>query len=289
MMARSPKTRLLFCEGRPQSLDALLLNRICPVGVLVVPARGKGSIARFVEGYLDPGGKKVVSGGQDSTDFKIFRDRDFDVEPPPQPALIRFGKPDRPLLLSYRTCVENYFLEGALIHAYWEFLHKNADHWTFGPSQGADFFEQCMEEAARALSTYQAVRWALTTIIPPEGWPSFGNSLGKKSNQLPTSLEPDACLQQAEERIQSFSSTASRIDVQRFRKQFEKFRVVFNASDFWDEKQYKIHFSGKDISRMIQKRQSGKIPDINGYYRWAIHRFDWRSHPDLLELSKEFN
>lgn len=287
-------TRLIFCEGEPDSLDVALLERMAvPSRVQVVPARGKGSIARFVEGYLRSNRKNVVFSSQAIPDYRIFRDRDFDAKPPDQPKLIRPGETDNRgetdtrILLSHRTCIENYFLDGNLFHEFWEYCHHNSEKWRFGPSRGSDFFETCIEKAARALLDYQSVRWALTALKPSGGWPTLKNFLGARNDDLPTLLQGEACFQKAQELLTSFSNVTQRIDPTQFQEKLDEFLAFFQQAHFWDSKMYKVHFSGKDINTMIQREQSSHIPSLNGYRNWAVKNFDWRSHPDLLELSKE--
>ena len=93
-----PASGIIFCEGRPGSLDDLLLGHLMPAGrALIQPAGGKQGIRAFIEGYLGS-----YPGAQPS--YLAFRDRDFDFEPPERPHLIRLPG-EKPIWLSYRAAI----------------------------------------------------------------------------------------------------------------------------------------------------------------------------------------
>ena len=92
-MARvvDPALRIIFCEGRPGSLDDLLLGHLVPVGrVFIQPVGGKRGMRAFMEGYL--GSYRELQPG-----YMGFCDRDFDAEPPEHPQLIRLPG-EKPIL-----------------------------------------------------------------------------------------------------------------------------------------------------------------------------------------------
>ena len=72
---------VLFCEGKPNSYDFMLLRRLrrdVP-RLTIQPAGGKQGIGSFALGRL---------AGLKDQPYLIFRDRDFDREPGERPALI---------------------------------------------------------------------------------------------------------------------------------------------------------------------------------------------------------
>ena len=119
----------LFCEGKPKSLDALLLNSLLlgRADVQIVPVGGKYGMRAFIEGRL--------SDYETPPSFIGFRDRDFDKEPPEDISLIRERESGKPIWLTHRACAESYLLDGALIHEYW---HDSSlgPSWRHGPSRG---------------------------------------------------------------------------------------------------------------------------------------------------------
>ncbi len=70
----------LFCEGKPDSFDALMLVKLEPSKAAIVPSGGKYGINNFVQGRLSVYSK--------TPEYLVFRDRDFDAEPPDTPCLI---------------------------------------------------------------------------------------------------------------------------------------------------------------------------------------------------------
>jgi len=46
--------KLLFCEGKPDSLDYASLSRLVNQTVTVIPAEGKQGLKTFAKGWLSP-------------------------------------------------------------------------------------------------------------------------------------------------------------------------------------------------------------------------------------------
>jgi hypothetical protein len=150
---------VIFCEGDRDSLDQLLLRRILqqypvPNRPRIVPAGGKFTFTQFAQGYFFP--KK-----RSDQKYLVFRDRDFDAIPTPDPKLIQLGR----MYLTHRACVENYLLDAKLIDAYWQEQYAQKQEnptskWGHGDSPGVEEIATWIEESARSLTDYQAVRWA---------------------------------------------------------------------------------------------------------------------------------
>ncbi|MEH2316420.1 hypothetical protein [Nostoc sp.] len=98
--------KIIFCEGKQTSLDFRLLNRVVENLLTnkptIVPSGSKFTFSIFVQGYFS---REEVTNQQ----YIIFRDRDFDVKPTANIALI----PLNSMLLTYRACVENYLFNSA--------------------------------------------------------------------------------------------------------------------------------------------------------------------------------
>ena len=89
-----PSIRLIFCEGQPDSLDSMLLNRIKSSNSQINPVGGKFAMRAFIQGRMSGYSPDRCP------DCVGFRDRDFDMDPPATSQLIRFpGK--TPIWLTY--------------------------------------------------------------------------------------------------------------------------------------------------------------------------------------------
>ncbi|MEE8391215.1 MAG: hypothetical protein V3S14_10525, partial [Anaerolineae bacterium] len=183
-----PASRIIFCEGRPDSLDDLLLGHLMPVGrTLIKPVGGKRGLRAFIDGYLGsyPGAQPAYVG---------FRDRDFDIEPPEHPELIRLSGA-KPIWLSHRAAVENYLIDADLLRQYW-IERENTPTWAYGPALSTTEIKDHIRESARELANYQAVRWALAKLKPGPRWPKVRTTWTEDSGVVPASLGYGDCLSQ---------------------------------------------------------------------------------------------
>ncbi len=275
MLVTGENTVHVFCEGKPDSLDAMLISRMVPIGVQIVPSHGKGGIARFVEGFFHT---------SDVTQPKyiVFRDRDFDVEPQ-NDGLISLPDQEQ-IFLSNRTCIENYFLDGSLFHRFWKYCFNNSCSWTFGHSPGAETLESWFLESAQSLKDYQAVRWSLARLKPETGWPSMANHLAQSSHHLPELLAREDCLSIAKRLIKCYQNRISNVSLKTFHQNLERYSGFFGEDKFWQNHLYKQYFSGKDILNHVQNRHSKQCPSMRGYQRWAVKNINWRCFTDFVEL-----
>jgi hypothetical protein len=269
--------KLLFCEGRPGSLDDLLLGHILPVGrVLVKPLGGKQGMRAYVEGYL--------AGHPDTSrpSYLCFRDRDFDVEPPDEPQLIRLpGK--KPVWLSHRTTVENYVIDADLLRQYWV-ERENAPRWRHGPAPSIDEIEGHIQESAHELAEYQAVRWALARLEPGDRWPGIGTTWVEGSGVIPASLDYATCVARACQLVAGFQNRVSGIDPQTLERHAEGYRQRFSERRFHEERKYLVWFHGKDHLARLCRRLRANFPRWH-YACWAAEHVDVGKHPDLRELA----
>ena len=271
-----PSLKIVFCEGRPGSLDDLLLGHLMPVGkVLIQPLGGKHGMRAFIEGYLGsyPGAQPGYLG---------FRDRDFDVEPPQEPAPIPLPG-EKPIWLSHRAAVENYLIDADLFWQYWV-EREHTPGWAHGPALSTDEIEDHIQESARELADYQAVRWALARLKPGPRWPEVHTTWTKDgSGDIPPSLAYDDCLAQACRLVTSFQDHVRDIRPDRLQEYAETYRGRFNAPHFLEERGYLVWFHGKDHLVHLCRRLAPNFPQRH-YAEWAAEHVDLRKHPDLQQL-----
>ncbi len=271
-----PALHIVFCEGRPGSLDDLLLAHISPVGrVLVKPLGGKHGMRAYIEGYLDT----YSADAQPS--YLGFRDRDFDIEPPDQHQLIRLHG-GKPIWLSHRAAVENYLIDADLINQYWV-ERENTPRWAHGPALSTDEIENHITESAHELADCQAVRWALAKLKPGDRWPGVSTTWTTGSGTIPPSLEYDHCLAQASELVLSFQQGIQDIHPDHLQACAEAYRERFTDHHFFESAQHLIWFHGKDHLALLGRRLSPSFPRRH-YANWAAEHVDIQKHPDLQQL-----
>ncbi len=253
-MARilDPSLKIIFCEGRPGSLDDLLLGHIMPLGqVLIQPVGGKHGLRAFIEGYLGS-----YRGAQ--PDYVGFRDRDFDVEPPEQPELVRLAG-EKPIWLSYRAAIENYMIDADMLWQYWA-ERENAPGWAHGPALSVDEIKDHIRESARELVGYQAVRWALAKLKPGPRWPNVRTTWTKGSGVIPSSLDYGDCMDQAHQLVTSFQGQIKDVRPDRLQEYAQAYRQQFDDDHFFEESKYLIWFHGKDHLGQLCRRLRVPLP-----------------------------
>jgi hypothetical protein len=270
--------KVVFCEGRPGSLDYLLLNQILPVGqVRIRPVGGKFGLRAYIQGYL-------ATYPEDAQPAYIaFRDRDFDVEPPEAPQLIAM-KDEYPLWMSHRAAIENYLIDAELLRQYW-LERENSPRWTHGPALSIDEIQDHVRESARELTNYQAVRWALAKLKPGIYWPRIRTTWTRHgSGDLPLSLGYDDCLADARQLVVSFQDQIQDVHPGRLQEYAETYRQRFNDNYFLEgEHGYLVWFHGKDHLVQLCRRLAPNFPQRH-YADWAAEQVDVGNHPDLQQL-----
>lgn len=275
-VAVGSNTCLLFCEGKPESLDIHVLQRLSPGTTFeVVPASGKQGLRSFIDGYL--GGKRH------SGRILAFRDRDFDAEPANTAALSRLpGSKD--IYLSHRACIESYLLDPVLIRRYWE--EKAAGpRWAHGLPPDVAQISRWIEDAARQIADYQAVRWALAKLKPGERWPEVGTTWTKGSGELPGELGFDACMNAARALVAEYRRVGDGVHETSVEESARRFRETFASPTFWDSQAYLVWFHGKDLRKAIQKGPQVRI-SLKSFCDWAVDKVDLDACPDILELER---
>lgn len=271
-------TKLLFCEGEPDSLDRSLLNRVLigksPSGVIVASG-GKQRLRAFIDGRL--------SVYRDEPEYIAFRDRDFDVEPPDNVSLIPLPG-GKAIFLSHRTAIENYLLDAKLIHRYWQENARSGPRWQHGDSPGEGDIGSWIVAAAMQVSSYQAVRWALASLRPAGRWPEIGSTWTRGSGYLPSSLNAAECLDEATSLVRSYQEQTRAASEESFLLNYRRFVNQFSFPEFVTRGDYMIWYHGKDIQKSMQKLRPNSI-SLQHYFKWAVERLDWEKHADILELA----
>jgi hypothetical protein len=275
-MARvtAPPSRLIFCEG---NLDSVLLHQIIPAGKAEIKeAGGKRGMRAFIEGHL--------SGyGTNQPDYLGFRDRDFDVEPPDTPQLIRLPV-TKPIWMSYRACIENYFVDSQLLYKYWK-ESAAGPNWGRGAPPAIEIIEEHILHAARELAEYQAIRWALAKLKPDVRWPEVGTTWTEGSGDLPSSLAFEACLDKARKLVDDFRFRVDEVSIAKLEQAAQHYRAQFNQDEFYARKLFVVWYHGKDLLVHLSKRLTPNF-SWRHYASWAASHIDVNNHPDLRQLAE---
>lgn len=277
-------SKIIFCEGKQTSLDTQLLGRVLETlpaeRPTIVPCGSKFSFSLFAQGYFS--GQKIGS-----QKYLVFRDRDFDAKPSEEVRLIQLGS--QSVWLTHRACIENYFLDPDLIHAYWQekYIEKQnypISKWAHKDSPGIDRIAQWIETAAKSLQDYQAVRWALGELLVSSSTRTqLKTTWTDGSGQLPPSLALVDCRTEAIGLINQFRQAVETVTLDGFEASLASYNQQFSQSEFWSQKQYVIWFHGKDIQKEMQKQESQYI-SLKAFFDWAVNQLDIDRHLDLREL-----
>ncbi|MEN8216635.1 MAG: hypothetical protein ABFS56_09710 [Pseudomonadota bacterium] len=277
MSVISRSTKLLFCEGKPDSLDYAILARLVGNPNIIIPAGGKYGLGAFIQGRLSSYQSKKPS-------YLAFRDRDFDAEPPSKIELI-IPFSTKPVFFSHRACIESYLLDASLIHAYWIEMAQGPK-WKHGESPGIGKISAWIKGSAENIKDYQTVRWALAHLKPGERWPQVETSWTKGSGHLPHSLNLDDCKKEAKKLIKSFTDFVKGVNEDEFEKHLNAYQKKFQETEFWEQKQYMVWFHGKDLKKAMQKKWPDSI-SLKTFCSWATERLEFDNHHDLLELQEQ--
>ena len=215
----------IFCEGTPNSYDAKILNRLVPTGVTIVPTGSKHSMGAYVEAHF----RNFIP--EQRPPYLCFRDRDFDAEPPLQPALMEAGR--KQSFLSYRTCIENYLLDPQLFAEYCKANHLPA-------TLQQDTFRQWFLESAQMVRHYQAARWTLTELARTSKPPRWKSSWIVNDSKLPDDLSHQACLGQVLQLATDYLQRTKALKAADFTATFERYRTMFDQDSFYQQQQHLV-------------------------------------------------
>ena len=287
--------KVVFCEGKDQSLDYRLLDRLfrdmTKERPTIVPAGGKFTFSVFSEGYFS-GLKPELK-----PHCLVFRDRDFDAFPTENIGLVPFQKNtgSSSVLMTHRTCIENYLLDATLMHEYWTNSYEKQQlypsmRWSYKNSPGIEALKSWIMDSALALVNYQAVRWCLAELLNSRGdRKSLKTTWTGGSGNLPKDLNLDHCKQCATEMINEFQKSIEGISNEIFSHNLQKYVNKFSSdnNEFWDNEKYLIWFNGKDIQKEMAKQRMPNCKNpisIPDYFNWAVKNININHHPDILEL-----
>jgi|688.fasta_scaffold181864_3 hypothetical protein len=285
--------KIIFCEGRQNSLDYRLLSRIVTNisgdECTIVPAGSKFTFSIFAQGYFFP--DEVAN-----QKHIIFRDRDFDVKPTSRIQLLQLGNRlgGQSVALTHRSCIENYLLDANLIHDYWktkyrEKIENPTSRWGYGDSPGLEIIAAWIDASAKNLQFYQAVRWALGDLLSiSAAREQLKTTWTGNSGKLPESLELQYCHNQALDLINEFKCGVEVITPENFENSVAIYLEKFDTEEFWTQREYLIWFHGKDIQKEMHKQQQNYPPlkkkGGDDFFEWAIDHLDITQNPDFMEL-----
>ena len=271
-----PSVGIVFCEGSPGGVDGVLLAHILPLRNLYVrPVGGKRGMPAYIDGFLEsyPSGPPGYLG---------FRERDFDVEPPDLAKLTRLHG-QKPLWLSYRTVIENYFIDADLIREYWT-AQQATTGWGHGPAPSKMDIQRRIMESARELIEYQSVRWALARLKPAPRWPEIHTTWTRNgSGHLPASLAFADCLHHAARLVTAFQDQVRGVGSDQLQDYAQGYRERFGAGTFLSQHKYLVWFHGKDMLAHLCPNLEPNFPRRH-YINWAAEHVNVDEHPDLQEL-----
>jgi hypothetical protein len=287
MMSVITGKRIVFCEGKPNSLDYRLLNRLVETirdAPTIVPASSKFTFSMFAQGYF-------YHDKAHSQKYVVFRDRDFDTEPTQDVRLLTLDTNlgNKNILLTYRSCIENYLIDAEPIHAYWSDKYEEkrqypASRWGHGDSPGIEVIAKWIENSSKNIKDYQAVRWALSDLIRESNTHSrLKTTWTGGSGKLPDSLAIGNCLSEAINLIKQFRNTIDNVKEDIFKERVESYKKLFSEEDFWADKQYLIWFHGKDIQKRMQIEEPQFI-SLKDFFHSSINNIDLNQHCDLMEF-----
>ena len=294
------RNKVIFCEGGSESLDFQLINNKVLENlsndITIIPVGGKFNFSLFIQAYFSIDKNKNDENQKATKKYIIFRDRDFDIEPTLENKLLQINKLGNRAFLSHRTCIENYLLDPQLIHQYWitQYAEKLENptifRWGHGNSPGIDKIAQWIEEAAKNLQDYQAVRWALGNLCQLSASRKHLDTSWTKDT-IPNSLDLSDCKNQALLLINEFKNTVAEVTIDKFEESLDRYLQLFNQEEFWQQNQYLTWFNGKDIYKVMHKISQDKKRPYNSSYismydfsKWAINNIDINQYPDLMEL-----
>ena len=271
-----PSLGIVFCEGSPSGVDGLLLGHILPLGRLHIrPVGGKRGMLAFIEGFLGSYPRRQPG-------YLGFRERDFDVEPPELARLTRLHG-EKPVWLSYRTVIENYFVDADLISEYWTAQQATAA-WRHGPVPSKGDIERHIMESARELIGYQSVRWALARLKPGPRWPEIHTTWTRHgSGHLPACLAFSNCLHRAGELVTAFQEQVGGVGSDQLQEYAHEYQERFSQDSFLSEHKHLVWFHGKDHLAQLCQYLVPNFPRRH-YVNWAAEHVDVGKHPDLQEL-----
>ncbi len=265
---------VLFCEGRKDSLDLKIYNKISPgsTKITIKPLGSKYGSFAHVEGYRQSGGINAKK------KFVLIRDRDFDFPVPQNPELIVAKEnPENAFYYysTYKTTIENYLLSVKLLA---DFLEKEEN-----------FINTLVINAAKQITNYSTVRHALGAIRVhnQRAETTWTGGSGKISTILDKSFEE--CCAEAIKLIDKFKNQFDHYNHAVFATKSNEFLTQFMADEFLTNSYFLDYYNGKDLEKSISilaEKQKINI-DWDKYHDFAIDKIDFLGFPDMKQLSEK--
>jgi hypothetical protein len=275
----------LYCEGKKDSLDYAILEKLIPSNsIQIVPIGSKNSansIIHFLEfakeGEID---NNIVD---KANYYFFFRDRDFDKDLKDYPTSRLFTIPENnngeiigQICYGEKTTIENYFFYPELFYEY----IKDKKEGIRNKITSIDDVKEKFITAAQKLKYYQATRYALSKT--PNSTIRLGNTWLDNSGKLPNNLTEQECQKTVKNLIENKKAKVDNWTYDDFQTQYTHFLNVFNEPNFFEEEKFLVWFQGKDFEASLRK----ELGDFGGYYRFAKKHFDYKKFPDLIELRR---
>lgn len=265
---------VLFCEGRKDSLDLKIYNKISPnsTKITIKPLGSKYGSFAHVEGYRQSGGINAKK------KFVLIRDRDFDFPVPQNPELIVAKENDGNAFYyysTYKTTIENYLLSAELLAGYLE--------------KEEVFVGSLIVDAAKQITAYTAVRHALGAIRVhnTRAETTWTGGSGKINTILGKNFE--YCCEEAIKLIDKFKNQFDSYNQKQFSEKANEFLAQFTANEFSANSGFLDYFNGKDLEKSISSLASaqGFNIDWDRYHQFAIDKINFLSFPDMEQLSEK--
>lgn len=264
----------IYHEGHTEGFDADILEKTLPLDAQRQPIGGKFSAKAVIQTHENVAPSK--------SDYWLFwRDRDFDKEPE-FCKLLDFDAKGK-ICYSHRTTIENYLLDAEMFYQFClqtsvSFVWKSkAKH------EGLKEIEFVFKRQAEKIKSYQAVRYALSSIRNKTNL-QITNSWSGGSGTLPKSLIDTDCKSEGSKILEAvFNSVkiyCSPPEFEEFQKKVTHYLAIFDQN-FFDNFDFLVWFQGKDLMASLQRVE---IFDEKKYYKFALKHFDYTRFPDLVAL-----
>ncbi len=261
---------LIFVEGKN---DARIINKVIDgLGITVRQGAGKFGQKAYMDGFL---ANSTVA----PNFYFAFRDRDFDY-PMYEFTELNIPSPDKgKVVVSHRITIENYLLTPKSFLKF-----KDLDRQNKFKDLTIEVYCKVVEEVARSLASYQAVRHSLGKIRDRN---QVSTTWTTGSGDVPSTLDAETCLAAGRKMVEDYRLKAEEIsDLERFESAYEEFYSRFASEDFYQHLKFLEWFQAKDIINILSKRLVAHSPQFSmgTFLNVAIEQFEYSEFEDLVAL-----
>lgn len=273
----------LYCEGKKDSLDYAILEKLIPSDTIQIEPIGSKNCANAIIHFLEWENEEEKDNNVVSKAdyYFFFRDRDFDkdlIVYPPSRLFSKIeknnGKEVGQICYSERTTIENYYYYPEL---FFEYI-KDKKEGKRNQIVSVDDVKLKFITVAQKLKYYQATRYALSKM--PNSAIRLGNTWLDNSGKLPIDLTELECQKAVESLIESQITKTTRWTYNDLQIHYNHFLNIFNEPYFFEDFKFLIWFQGKDFETLLRN----ELGDFGDYYRFAKKHIDYTKFPDLVEL-----